>query len=254
MSWIHQLNRVTELITPGNPSFNLFFGANFRHWSSNDFDPGYTGPCRECWSVFVLFEWKYTMDCFCWEPCIDIFLSLWLALSPQSNLVNPPETKSRNWLILEGLPFVFSNVALQNLSTIYIFFDFHWFPMFRSSMFFGNFQLPWMIWVYHTVSRGFTKSPSHQVRPCEKWRPNSYQICQNVPCPHLYVKIIHSYYSYPRVWLRAQPWFFRPHRFFLGIQRTLVQGNLNDVSKEFLGNHQIPTPVKRYFQVNGHGV
>ena len=53
--------------------------------------------------------------------------------------------------------------------------------------------------------------------------------------------------------LCATPPFAHTH-FFLGIQKILIQGNLNDVSKEFLGNHQIPTPVKRYFQVNGHGV
>ena len=46
---------------------------------------------------------------------------------------------------------------------------------------------------------------------------------------------------------------FRPHN-FLGIQRILIQGNLEDVSKEFLGNHQIPTPVKLYFQGNVQGV
>lgn len=42
---------------------------------------------------------------------------------------------------------------------------------------------------------------------------------------------------------------FRPHN-FLGIQRILIQGNLEDVSKEFLENHQISTPVKFYIQGN----
>ena len=43
---------------------------------------------------------------------------------------------------------------------------------------------------------------------------------------------------------------FAHTQLFLGIQKILIQGNLNDVSKEFLGNHQIPTPVNVYIQEN----
>jgi len=34
----------------------------------------------------------------------------------------------------------------------------------------------------------------------------------------------------------------------------LIQGNLKDVSKEFLGNHQTPTTVKVYIHRNLQGV
>ena len=37
-----------------------------------------------------------------------------------------------------------------------------------------------------------------------------------------------------------------------GFQRILVQENLKNVSKEFLGNHQIPAPVKLNVQGSLH--
>jgi len=40
----------------------------------------------------------------------------------------------------------------------------------------------------------------------------------------------------------------------LWFQRILIQGNLKDVSKEFLGNHQTPTTVKVYIHRNLQGV
>jgi hypothetical protein len=43
------------------------------------------------------------------------------------------------------------------------------------------------------------------------------------------------------------------HR-ILWFQRILIQGNLKDVSKEFLGNHQTPTTVKVYIHRNFQGV
>ena len=43
---------------------------------------------------------------------------------------------------------------------------------------------------------------------------------------------------------------FSPTHNFSGIQRTLIQGNLKDVSKEFPGNHKITNPAKLCIQGN----
>ena len=43
------------------------------------------------------------------------------------------------------------------------------------------------------------------------------------------------------------------HTTFQGFQWILIQGILKDNSEEFLGNHQIRTPIKPYIQGNFQG-
>ena len=61
-------------------------------------------------------------------------------------------------------------------------------------------------------------------------------------------------YGYVRysIFTRKPP--LSPTRNLLGIQRTLIQWNLKDVSTEFLGNHQIPNPGKLHIQGNFQGI
>ena len=76
----------------------------------------------------------------------------------------------------------------------------------------------------------------------------------------IYLYIYIYIYTYIRIYLYKYKYIYMqiplsPTRNFLGVQRILlIQGNLEDVSKEFLGNHKIPTPVKLCIQGNVQGV
>ena len=235
MSWIHQLNRITELITPSNPLFNLFFGANFttllQKW-------GAPLAIQRFWS-WVYWSLPRMLKFFFCVFWVKVYYGLFLLgtmhrhlFSSLVGLFSSIKPSKSTWdQIPELINFgrftlrVFKRGVTENQPFIFIDFPEKHLPC-------GNFQLPWMIRVYHGVP--WISPPS---RPCDLRSDDSSDQISHVPIFMSKLSIVIPEYDYAQ-----NNMIFSPTYIFLGIQRTLIQGNHNDVSNEFLGNHQILTP------------